>query len=388
MTTAFHSIGIIGLGNIGTSIALAIRDASLTDKLYGFDTNEEALRYCQSHEIVHGVVPLEKMAKDCELIVLAVPPHCVAEVTEKLKPHLSPGTVLTDVASVKLPVLRYLEQPGNEKLNFVPGHPIAGGTHPGPEHARADMFLRKLVMLCPPVGVEISDPALNTVQKFWQHLDTIIELMPADFHDLVYAYVSHLPHMLAYAASATLAPVEGLHDETDLLFRFTRLGNSHPPLWADIVLNNQPNVLLAMKNYVAMIGHIRQELANGVEQLEEVTVAEDCDIAARVLFPRIAASCLIATVSMLERQSGQRLARYSGAGFADTSCPAAQAPESDMELISHHAKTVSELLLRFEKHLDMLVIAIEANQPKQLTEALHEMKNAHLDLRRKLGIPL
>ena len=388
MTTPFSTIGIIGLGNIGASIALSVKQAVACETLYGFDSNEETLRYCQSEQMIDSVVPLEKMASDCELIILAVPPHCVAEVTEKLKPHLNEDTVLTDVASVKLPILRYLEQPGNEALNFIPGHPIAGGTHEGPQHAKGDMFLRRLVLLTPPMGVAIDNPALQKVQFFWQYLDSVVELMPADFHDLVYGYVSHLPQLLAYAASATLATAETLEDETDLLYRFTRLGNSHPPLWTDIILNNQPNVVQALKNYIAMIGHIRTELGEGNEKQEEMESAEDCGIAARLLFPRIAASCLIATVSMLERQSGQRLARYSGAGFADVAAPASEAPEGDMELISKHYAAVNELLLKYEKHLDMLAIAIEANQPKQLTEALHEMKNAHVDVRKKLGVPL
>ena len=388
MMYPFSKLGIIGLGNIGASLAMAIKEAELCETLYGFDKNEDALRYVQAEEMIDAVVPLEKIAAECELIILAVPPHCVGEVTETLKPHLQEETILTDVASVKLPVLRYLETIADESINFVPGHPIAGGTHPGPEHAKSDMFLRKLVMLTPPMGVEIDDPALQKVQLFWNHLDTVIELMPADFHDLVYAYVSHLPHMVAYAASATLAPEKALIDETDLLHRFTRLGNSHPPLWADIVLNNQPNVLAGLKNYIAMVSHIREELGDGEEKEEEMAEIEDCGTAARVLFPRIAASCLIATVSMLERQSGQRLARYSGAGFADVAAPAAEAPEGDMELISKHYHAVKELLLRFEKHLDMLVIAIEGNQPKQLTDSLQEMKNAHIDLRQKLGIAL
>jgi prephenate dehydrogenase len=385
METPFTSLGIIGLGNIGGSLALAIKEASMCEQLYGFDSQEETLRYCQQEKMIDGVLPLEKMAGECDLIILAVPPHCVGEVTEELIPHLGEKTVLTDVASVKLPILGYLEKQGSA-LPFIPGHPIAGGTYAGPEHARADMFLRKLVMLTPPVGVEIDDPALQKTQLFWQLLDGVIELMPADFHDLVYAYVSHLPHLIAFAASATLLDEKTLSAEDELVFRFTRLGNSHPPLWTDIVLNNQPNVLQALKNYIAMIGHIRGELGEGTEQNEEDAAEphEDCGTAAKILFPRIAASCLIATVSMLERQSGQRLARYSGAGFADVAAPAAEAPEEDMEKISAHYEAVSKLLLRFEHHLDRLAIAIESSQPKQLNESLQEMWGAHQDIREKL----
>lgn len=382
----FHTIGIIGLGHMGASLALAIREAKICDKLVGFDREEKVVRYCQAESVVDQIAPLEAIAKEAELIILAVPPHYVAEVTELLKPHLSDNTVLTDIASVKVPVLHYLQQPGNENLPFIPGHPIAGGTYPGPQHARGDIFMRKLVMLTPPMGIAIDDLALQKTRLFWESLDMQVELMPAEFHDQLYGYVSHLPHLIAYAASVVLADEEPEESYKDRLFRFTRLGNSHPPLWTDIIFNNHAHVLGALKNYIAMIGHIRGELKEGAQQLEEDSPAphEECSIAAQLLFPRIAASCLIATVSMLEKQSGQRLARYSGAGFADVASPAAEEPESEMEQISHHYAAMAELLLRFEKQLDMLAIAIESNQPKQLTDQLHSMKQAHLELRAKV----
>ena len=382
------SIGIIGLGQVGASLALAIQKAGLAEQLIGVDADEASLRYVQEKKIIDAVMPLEAMAQRCGLIIIATPPHSIGGVLQSLKPHLGEQTVVTDVASVKLPVLRYLEEECPEGINFIPSHPIAGGTFTGPQTATGDIFARKMCVLTPPQGVDVNDESLQMVQQFWQHLDMVIELMPADVHDLIYGYVSHLPHMLAYAASATLAdsPLDPEH-APQTLFRFLRLGNSGVELWRDILLHNQAAVAEAGRTYLAMLTHIRGELAEGSKQddvQEHDHSTEKCTVAETILFPRIAASCLIATVSILERQASTRLARYSGAGFADVASPASEEPEKDMEQISSHYQRVGELLTRYEKHLDAIISAVESGQPKQLESLLREMYLAHQPLRATL----
>lgn len=392
MSFPLPSIGIIGLGQVGASLALAIRKNGVTQQIIGHDIDEESLRYCQQEKVVDAVMPLEAMAKKCDLIIIATPPNAIGRVIRELKGNLSEDCVVTDVASVKLPVLRDLEEECPEGINFIPSHPIAGGTFTGPQTADGDIFTRKLCMLTPPQGVDIHDPSLQLVQQFWQHLDMVIELVPAEVHDLIYGYVSHLPHIIAFAASATLAdsslPTQAPMPET--LFRFLRLGNSGAQLWTDILLHNQAPVAEAGRTYLAMLSHIREELsqgdsaANDEQTVSEAEAHEHCAIAESILFPRIAASCLIATVSMLERQAGQRLARYSGAGFADVASPAAAEPDKDMEHISTHYKKVSELLERYERQIDSIISAIEAGQPKQLEALLSDMYQAHQPLRERL----
>lgn len=362
----FSTLGIIGLGQIGASVALAARKAGVCKLIWGFDSDEASTRYCKHKGMIDAPATPEAMAKDCDLIVIAVPPAAVGGITRRLIPHLGVDTVITDVASVKAPILRYLEEECPEGVNFIPGHPIAGGTRGGPEGANGAVFARKLVILTPPQGVDIRDPALTRVRQFWEMLDSSVELMPAEVHDLIYGHVSHLPHLIAFAANAVI----GAHAEDTTLHRFLRLSASDPALWCDIVLHNSQYTLHALRNYLAMITHIRGELAQGEASAEE----ENVELAETVLFPRIAASCLIATVSMLERQSGQRLARYSGAGFADVASPAAEEPEGDLEEISKHHRAVIAVLTRFEQQLAALASSIESSQPKQLLSLLEGMQ--------------
>jgi cyclohexadieny/prephenate dehydrogenase len=362
MTPLFPTLGIIGLGQIGASIALAARKAGASKLILGFDSDEAASAYCQQKGMIDAIAKPEAMAKDCDLIILAVPPAAVGAVTKRLIPHLSEHTVITDVASVKLPVMTYLENECPEGIAFIPGHPIAGGTQAGPEGANGAVFARKLVMLTPPQGIDIRDPALERVRFFWEMLDSVVEMMPAEVHDLIYAHVSHLPHAIAYAAQSCYS------NTPEHLQRFLRLAKSDPVLWTDVFMHNQQYTLLALRNYIAMINHIAGELTQGAPEEE---AKDDVVLAQEVLFPRIAASCLIATVSMLERQSGQRLARYSGAGFADVASPAAtEEPEGDMEQISFHAKAVVEILGRYEQKLESIASALESGQPKQLLSLL------------------
>lgn len=376
-----NSIGIIGLGMIGASVALASRRNSVADEIIGYDSSEATLRFCQEEKMVDKIMPLEAMAAHCQLIIIAVPPHAVSDVVQEILPHIGPDTVLTDVTSVKMPVIDLLEKHESDHIPFIPGHPIAGNAGSGPQAADIELFTRKLTVLTPPQGIEISDPALQRVQHFWQHLDMVVELMPADFHDLLFGYVSHLPHVMAYAASTTLQTAINTATGEEKLARFLRIGGSDPVLWCDILFHNQHAVSQALQRYIAMLGHVKSELLQGAQEQapDEKSTSED-EIAVYTLFPRIAASCLIATVTMLERESGQQMARYSGAGFVDVASPAAEEPEGDMEHISNHASAVAALLSDYESHLNELLTALQTGQAKQLLSLLKDMQTSHEQL--------
>lgn len=377
MTRLFPTLGIFGFGQIGASLALAARKTHVCDTVLAYDISAAHLNYGIKHQMIDAAVTAKELAERCDLIVICVPPALVGNAVRELRPHLREETVLTDVASVKMPVLHYLETECPDGINFIPGHPIAGGTIAGPKGANGDVFIRKLSILTPPIGVDIHDAGLTLVRRFWEYLDSVVELMPADVHDLIYGHVSHLPHLMAYAACATLADSPAKQNAPDTLRRFLRLGESDPLLWTDIILNNQEYVLHALKNYLAMLTHIRQELSEGTEATPQET---NPALVAQVLFPRIAASCLVATVSMLERQSGQRFARYSGAGFADVASPASEAPEEDMEQISSHYREVEKALARYQTNLESLCAAIEGGQPKQLLGLLTDMQGAFIQI--------
>ncbi len=390
MIFPLQNIAIIGLGHMGASIAAATRENMLAEQIIGLDNDESALRYCQQYNIVDKVMPIEAISKNCELIIIASPPSTVGPIISTIADTVTKNTVVTDIASVKLPILQYVEQNIHSNINFIAGHPIAGGTNTGPQNANSNLFARKLVMLTPAPETAIDDPALMLVQSFWQHLDAIVEIMNADMHDVVYGYVSHLPHIIAYAANATIYNTT-LNNSTrlpDTLFRFIRLGNSNAALWCDILWSNKPAISQALDTYISMLQHIANELTqeeNSPQSNNQPSEQENINLAITTLFPRIAASCLVATVAILERHIGQKLAIYSGAGFADVASPAAETPESDMEAIAYHHRSVKILLNKYTEHLMQIASALTQETPEQLLKLLQDMQQSHIELNTRIG---
>jgi prephenate dehydrogenase len=369
------SLGIIGLGQMGASLALAARAAGIAPHLYATDTTQAHLDYGLQQGMMDAALTLEELASRCELIVIAVPPTALAAVTRALLPHLQENAVVTDIASVKLPITELLEAEYPTMRAFIPAHPIAGGTKAGATGGNGAIFARKLAILTPRLTSEQPDANLALVTAFWERLGMTVELMPADVHDLIYGHVSHLPHLIAFAAAASFQEISLPQPLPDTLRRFLRLAESDAALWSDIILSNPRYVSHALENYRVMIQHVTEELSQGAA--EELT-AEQQAFAQQVLFPRIAASCLIATVSVLEQQSGQRLARYSGAGFADIASPAAaddpDAPEGDLAKISAASAEVATMLQGFETQLKKLAAAIESGNAQALQQLLEAMQ--------------
>src|SRR5262249_28030591 len=146
---------------------------------------------------------LAECVKDADLVVLATPLGAFASLAEQLKPLLMKGAILTDVGSVKAPVIRDVAPHVPEGVHFVPGHPIAGTEYSGPESGFAELFDGRWTILTP---VEGTDPAmLDKLVTFWRELGSEVDVMEAKHHDLVLAIVSHVPHLIAYNIVGTAA---------------------------------------------------------------------------------------------------------------------------------------------------------------------------------------
>jgi prephenate dehydrogenase len=187
----------------------------------------------------------------------------------------------------------------------------------------------------------MSEP-VSRVRLLWETVGARVEYMPADLHDRIYAYLSHLPQLVAFAARGCVVDAGKLQGEEAR--RFTRLMASDPALWADICLANADFVDAALGDFAGFAGQMEGELsevpaAGGVE-------AEH----AAELFPRVVATCLIATASLLQEMTGVHPARYAGAGFTDMTAPALSDPQAALAAISSHhwgiAKMLNDLLLR------------------------------------------
>jgi prephenate dehydrogenase len=246
------TLTIVGVGLIGGSIGLAVKQRGLADRIVGVGRRMEPLRYALEHNLVDAItVDLTEAVGDAELVVFCTPVQCIVEQARTAAPHCKPGCVLTDAGSTKAVIMEELEGRLPAGVAFVGGHPLAGSEKHGPEHAVAGLFEGRLTILTQTPHTDRR--ALAKVEAFWLALGSRVRIMGPDEHDRALAVTSHLPH-LAASALASMLPT-GLHALTATGFRdATRIAAGDPSLWAGIFASNRLAVLQAL-------GHLEEQLA-------------------------------------------------------------------------------------------------------------------------------
>ena len=241
----FEAIAIVGLGLIGGSVAKAVRSLGLARQIFGYDNNEEYHKEIKSGKLADYLsdIPDRKLAQ-AELVLLAVPVKSFKEVLPKILPNISSKAILTDTGSVKSPLLKMMCSPKYKKIRFVGGHPIAGSENFGPAAAKQDLFYGKRCILTPEEKTD--KDLILVVRRFWESLGAKVSEMDAESHDQMFASVSHLPHILAYACIQAISNTdsqEALGHSGAGLKDFSRIASSSPQMWADIFLENKENLL-------------------------------------------------------------------------------------------------------------------------------------------------
>ena len=242
--TEFRKISIIGLGLIASSICLTIRKKDPRIQIVGYDKDKEVRNRAKKIGLCEIESKIENTASDSELIILCVPVGQMQAVVLKLKKFINPGTIITDVGSVKLSVIDELEFTIEDaKGKFVPSHPIAGTERAGPEAGYAGLFEGRWCILTP--TKKTNKKALKSVEIFWKFLGMQTKIMTPEHHDLVLAVTSHAPHLIAYTMVGVVDDLETI-TKSEIInysaagFRdFTRIAASDPVMWRDIFLNNQ-----------------------------------------------------------------------------------------------------------------------------------------------------
>ena len=259
----FDRVAIIGLGLIGGSIALGLKQRGLASFISAFDRNRENLEIGLSLGVVDGIFDtVGSSVRDADMVVLAVPVKAMSGVLGEL----GPKAVITDVGSVKSPVIEAARQVfGEMPTSFVPGHPIAGSEKSGVRAATGDLFEGRRVILTP---LKItSAEALDKVRSFWRAMGAELVEMEAAHHDEVLAKTSHLPHLLACALVDTLSR----QDEGFEIFRyaaggfrdFSRIAASDPVMWRDIFDTNADRVLEALDSYLENLARLTLLIRKG-----------------------------------------------------------------------------------------------------------------------------
>lgn len=364
MSALFERISIIGLGLIGSSIARAAREYNLADIIVGCDNNDTSLIYGRQHKFID--VPAGDPAtavQNSELVILSTPPNSFEAITRNMSASLADGALVMDTASVKRMTMQAIGSHLPTRVDFVPAHPIAGSERSGVSAGRADLFHKRRIIVTP--DEPMMNESLQKITSFWKGMGARIEAMPPILHDTIYGYVSHLPHLLSFAARDILLEGEAGYDA--MHGTFLRLGHSDTKLWSELFYLNEDNILAALSRYMDAISHVRSELQTIPDDAEQTP---DRAQARNVLFPRIAASCLITTIMEAEKKAGVPFARYAGQGLSDFTSPASAAPDDHMEQISHNAGEVEQALAEYQNVLEHWHGMLASHQYADFNEAI------------------
>ena len=261
----FERAAIVGVGLIGGSLALAARAAGLIGEVVGLGRSAANLDVARQRGIIDHAVQDPAAIGPVDLVVLAVPVRSTARMAAALLPHLRPGTVVTDVGSVKGEVVAQCEAALPADRPFVGGHPIAGSERAGAAAADAGLFRGAPCVLTPTARTDAT--ALVAVRALWEGVGARVSEMTPAAHDRALAWVSHLPHVVAYALVGALAGADGqLAALAGGSWRdATRVAASPAELWRDIFLANREAVLAATDAFGAEVARLRAALAAGDE---------------------------------------------------------------------------------------------------------------------------
>lgn len=267
MTTMIDRLAIIGVGLIGGSLARALREAGAVGSVVGIGRSranlEDALSLGICDEITQDVL---EGVQGAGMVFISVPVCSIPAVVAEIAPALAPGCIVTDGGSVKTAIVRECEALMPAGCHFVGGHPIAGTEHSGAASSFATLYRGKRCILTP---TEHTDPAaLETVDRIWRLTGAEVCSMEPGHHDRIFAEISHLPHVVAYALvhAVGTADVEGENvlSYTAGGFRdFTRIASSDPAMWRDIALMNRGALLASIDGFSASLDELRRRIDSG-----------------------------------------------------------------------------------------------------------------------------
>jgi len=267
LTDKFGRVSIIGVGLIGGSIALAMRRLKLANEIIGLGRRIENLKQAKKLKIIDAwsLKPKEAV-RNAELIILATPMRAMPELVKSIAQDFKPGAILTDVGSTKLKMIEKILPLLDEKVDFVPAHPIAGREKTGAKYADAELFKNRWTIITP--TQRSSKKGVLRIKRLWLALGAKVEVMSPKDHDEILAYISHLPHIVAYGLVSAIWNKEQalpvLRFSAGGFKDFIRIAGSSPEMWRDICLENKDMIINALNQY-----------QNQLEELKKMMVKED-----------------------------------------------------------------------------------------------------------------
>lgn len=262
----FTRIAVIGLGLLGGSVGLAVRESLPGSSTTGYDADPDVRQRAAERGLVDSVCDTAAEAvAGAELVVFCVPVGAMGAAAAEIAGELSPGAIVTDVGSSKAAVGEALRSalPG---ATVIPAHPVAGTERSGPDAGFASLFRHRWCILTPPSGTD--QEAIVRLSAFWEALGANVEIMDAAHHDLVLAVTSHIPHLIAYTIVGTASDLEEVTRGEVIKYSaggfrdFTRIAASDPVMWRDVFLTNREAVLEMLGRFTEDLTALQRAIRN------------------------------------------------------------------------------------------------------------------------------
>ena len=252
-------VGIVGLGLIGGSIGLKLKDLYDNIIIYGYDIDDDSVSYCLKNKII-DVKFDEEFISELDFLFLAIPVESIKKQLSDYLNKTSNKTLIIDLGSTKFQICNSVESNQNRK-NYLAAHPIAGTEFSGPNSAKKDLFNDKVMILC---DTEKTDPnLLLDAKKIIKSLGMSIKTMNSKEHDKHIAYVSHLSHISSFMLGKTVMDKEddehAIYNLAGSGFESTvRLAKSSPEMWSSIFVENKKNIIESLDEYISNINNFKK----------------------------------------------------------------------------------------------------------------------------------
>ena len=260
-------VAIIGLGLIGGSIGLALRERLPNIVTTGWDSEAETRRRAAERGLVGTVCETAaETVAEADCVILCVPVGAMKDAAAALAPQLPKGAIVSDVGSSKTSIADTLAAILPD-ARIVPAHPVAGTERSGPDAGFAELFNHRWCILTPPDGADAA--AVRDLSDLWQGLGATVEIMEATHHDRVLAVTSHIPHLIAFTIVGTASDLEEVTQGEVIKYSaggfrdFTRIAASDPTMWRDVFLSNRDAVLEMLGRFTEDLTALQRAIRNG-----------------------------------------------------------------------------------------------------------------------------
>jgi len=256
----FRKVTIIGVGLIGGSIGMAIKKERLAREVVGYSRSHSSVNLAlKNGAIDEAVHDLKKALDGADLVILATPVKTIVQMFPMISRFLKRGCIVMDVGSTKTAIVQAAQKELPPYIFFVGCHPLTGSEKKGAANASAELFLNSLCLITP--TDKTNNPSKERVKTLWSRIGAAIKFISPAEHDKYLAYVSHVPHLVAYALMAAL-PEDCLQLATPSLKDTTRVAASEPELWADICMTNFKNILQALDDIIKHLSSYRKAIVS------------------------------------------------------------------------------------------------------------------------------